>query len=414
MASATIYFASSYPVDELGRGARRLAKKSANRLSEPAIARRIQGVNRLLRSERQCKLKLGDALVTLIDKFRLRPIDIARAVKGQSNHLSEMYYTSKFFPPKVRKPNIPYTIYWTAMRTVRKFRQLDPMDTLAEIAANGFTQHRQVTNHFAAKMRRRENHAALVRSTEMRGSSGFNRCYHAKFQDLLSVFPDDSIKILSCDPPYANYRRVADGRYTGGSVRRTTCDNPTAPEAIAMTVDLLRNWGPKIAAGGVLLLWQASGPLRERVARAVDDHGWEIEVVVIWDQGRVQPGNFESPYSVQCEWLWVLKRRGVKLLNHDQSDRGDIIRFTPVHRLVDTADHEHAFEKPSELCEFLVGKHSYEGEIVFDVCACTGTMSVAAARMNRRWVYCESNATNYQIGSKRIARSLPANMRTAG
>src|SRR5438045_1299495 len=100
MDAASIRVASPYPVDDLGPAARRMARKSVNRLSQVDIAKRIRGLNRLLQAERRSKLKLGDALVVLIDRDRLRPIDIARAVNERANHLSEMYYTSKFFPAK--------------------------------------------------------------------------------------------------------------------------------------------------------------------------------------------------------------------------------------------------------------------------------------------------------------------------
>jgi DNA modification methylase len=123
---------------------------------------------------------------------------------------------------------------------------------------------------------------------------------------------------------------------------------------------------------------------------------------VIWDKGSIQPGNFESPYSVQTEWMWVLKRCGDRLLNHDNSSRADIIRCAPVWKTAETADHSHAFEKPDDLCRFILGKHTFEGELVFEPFGCTGSMCAAAANMNRLWVYAESHAENFRIGSSRL------------
>jgi DNA modification methylase len=240
-----------------------------------------------------------------------------------------------------------------------------------------------------------------------------DRCHHADFRSLVSLVPEKSVKILHVDPPYANYRRVADGRYSGGSVTRTDCDNQTAKQAIELTVDLLANWGSKLGQGGVLLLWQAGGPLRKQIASAIDANGWELETVVVWDKGTIQPGNFESPYSRSSEWLWVLKRAHDKLINHDNSRRSDVLRFPPVHRLEELHDRAHAFEKPLELCRFLVGKHSYAGETVVDLCACTGSMALAAAEMGRRWMFVESNDTNYQIGADRIASGMNSRRKLA-
>jgi len=166
----------------------------------------MRSVVRLLRAERQNKLRLGDVLITLVEKHQLRIIDIARAVKERANHLCEAYHIARMFPPRIRHPHVPYTHYWMAMRAVRKFKtlRLDPLRTLAEIAANGFTQHRDVTRHFATKLRERESCQTLSHSAMACVREGFNRCYHARFQTLLGVFPNSSIKILHADPPYGN------------------------------------------------------------------------------------------------------------------------------------------------------------------------------------------------------------------
>ena len=398
-----------YPTHKLRRGAQRLHKKSAIRLSEPAVARRMNVLRRLVRSDRECRLKLGDVLVELIDQHELRPVDLARDLKERANHLSEMYHVARMFPRRFRQTHVPYSHYWATMRTVRRFRalKLDPMCALREIASLGLTQHRQITAHFASKLRATENATSLKKTSTGAVQGWVDRCHHADFRKLLGVIPDASCKVIHADPPYANYRRVADGRYSAGSMTRTECDNETGEQAVELTVDLLRHWQPKLMDGGVMLLWQSAGPLRTAIAGTLEAMHWAVEAVAVWDKGVVQPGNFESPYSTQTEWLWVLKRAGDTLINHDNSPRGDVLRFPPVHRLAELQNRAHAFEKPLALCHFLVGKHSYEGEVVVDLCACTGSMAAAAAKMNRRWVYVESNAENYRLGERRLASPFP-------
>jgi DNA modification methylase len=101
--------------------------------------------------------------------------------------------------------------------------------------------------------------------------------------------------------------------------------------------------------------------------------------------------------------LWLLHRAGDRLTNHDRSRRDMILRFPPLsfpgrgHRQI------HGYEKPVALCEHLLRKHSRPGDVVFDPCGCTGSISVAAIRSRRKWVYAESNAENYRVGASRIA-----------
>lgn len=404
MKSRKIEVRTPRPIDGLRQGALRLHQKSASRLREPVIAAKMKCLWHLVRTERQSKLKLGDALVELIDVHKLRPIDLARELKERANHLSELYHVAKMFPADVRQSHIPYTHYWMTMRCVRRFRtlKLDPLAALEEIASLGLTQHRQVTAYFAAKHRAAEREASLSRASIADETGWLNRCFHADCRSVVNAIPDGSCKIIHADPPYACYRKVPDGRYAGGSTSRTDCDNKAGAEAIKLTVDLLRRWGRKLTSGGAFLLWQASGPLRKQIMSAVERHGWEIEAVAIWDKDAIQPGNFTDPYSTQTEWLWVLKRTGDKLVNHDGSPRGDVLRFDPVHRMRGPGERDHAFEKPVDLCRFLVGKHSYPGEVVVDLCACTGSMALAAADMGRPWLYVESNAENFRIGQARL------------
>lgn len=297
---------------------------------------------------------------------------------------------------------MPYNSYFLAMRMSRKFRALrvEPMAVLEQILARGLTQHRDVTRYFAQRA-----HAARGRSLPSRPVSGgfaLNQAYHSRFQDLRRSFRNGSIKMLCVDPPYI-YGRSEQRESRPRTSRGLQCDNAVRASALATVIDLLRDWQPTLAPRGVLLLWQPAQVLVRDINEAIEKYKWAVESLVIWDKGRPQPGAFGSPYSPQDEHLLVLKQPGDTLLNHDNSYRGNILRFPPVSQPGLAHAQEHGFEKPVELCKFLIGKHSFEGELVVDLCGCTGAMSLAAIEMNRQWVYVESNAANYQIGAGRLA-----------
>jgi DNA modification methylase len=277
------------------------------------------------------------------------------------------------------------------------------MTVLDQILARGLTQHRDVTRYFA--QRAQAARGRLLPSPPMSCGFALNRAYHSRFQDLRRSFGRGTIKILAVDPPYV-YARNGQGVSRPRSSRGLTCDNSSRAAALTTVIDLLREWQPTLAPGGVLLLWQPAQVLLREIDEAIERYKWAVESLVIWDKGRPQPGAFGSPYSPQDEHLLVLKRPGDSLLNHDNSYRGNILRFPPVSQPGLAHAQEHGFEKPLESCKFLIGKHSFEGELVVDLCGCTGAMSLAAIEINRRWVYVESNLANYQIGAGRLAERL--------
>lgn len=394
-------------MSNLRRGATLLAKRSASKLAEPVVRRGMSRLRGLMALERACRLRQGDLLVELIDGHGLRPIDIARETGRRPNDLSQMYHTSLMFPADVRAPEVPYNHYLLATRMVRKFRAdgLEPAEVLREIQSNGYTQHRDVTRHFAQRaLAASTTRARLNRCPKIAVRAG-NSSYCDRFQDIRDQFPAGSVKVLHIDPPYV-YRNRAGGRYNSQSVSSLECDSADAGEAISLVIDLLRDWQPTLTPGGVLLMWQPSGLVLPEIVSAIDKYDWELESLVIWDKGRAQPGSFDSPYSKQFEQLLVLKRSGDDLLNHNNSTRGNILRFSPVSRPGAVDQQEHCFEKPAELCAFLIGKHSFENELVADLCGCTASMSVAAISLKRRWIYCESNPSNFRIGQRRIAECL--------
>jgi len=351
--------------------------------------------------ERACKLIRGDLLAVLIEQHGVRAIDIARETGERPGDISEMYAVARTFPRESRPADATYNHLLLATRMVRKFPKLrlTADEALAEIRRAGLTQHRDVTRHFSG-LERAAASGAVRQLPDLRTKRHLvDRAHHRRFQELLPAFDDLAIQILSIDPPYV----YGDQTYGSRSARSMACDSDDAESAVGIVVDLLRDWQPKLARGGVVLLWQPWQALLRQIAEAIETYRRAVVGPVIWDKGRPQPGNFASPYSVQGEFLWVLHRPGDTHINHEGSSREMILRVAPVSSPSLGHAQSHAYEKPVELCEMLVRKHSRPGDLVLDACGCTGAMSLAAMNCGRRCVYAESNQENFAVGSARIA-----------
>jgi DNA modification methylase len=341
--------------------------------------------------------------------FTVKVKDLAVRFNRRRNRLSEIYRTAKLFAPETRDPVITFSRYELARRAHVKFGA-DVMQALQTVCRENMARNRDVTRYFSQLKRFQEQQQVLQQSVTLavQNSELVNQCHQ---EDCLKVIPrlkDSSVKIAFCDLPYGQYMDFQDGDY-GPSVSRKTCDNATTDEVKVLQEKLLEGLLPKMAQGGVMLLFRPGGildPLHEHIMSCAKNYGWEISHILTWDKNYTKLGNRTAPYTTRTERIWVLKRYSDELLNHDNSDRSDLLEFPLVRQKAAEGEQSHLMIKPMALCEFLIQKHSYEGELIFDACGCSGNCSIAAYQLNRKFVYCEVNLANYEFGSRRVYEAM--------
>ncbi len=266
-------------------------------------------------------------------------------------------------------------------------------------------------------MDKRNRKSALKAGNQNHSPSIINQCHNIDCRIIAQQLPEQSVKVLFFDAPYGRYGKYKDGKHNPDSAAVASCDNAGTSEVICLIDDMLRISIDKLADGGVMLLCRPGGitdPLHSQITTAADKYGWHIVNILTWDKGKVQLGDGASPYQIDSECIWILHRKDDRLENHDGSSPKSVLRFAPVRQRSITATDSHLFIKPLELCKFLISKHSFEGELVFDACGCSGNFSIAACQLNRQFVYCETNADNYQLGNNRVHEELQSSKSNAG
>jgi hypothetical protein len=251
-------------------------------MQSAAVAERLTQFVKLTAVENACKMMRGDLLVQLVDEDGLRPIDIARTTGLRQSDLSEMYKTAKAFPSASRPEGVPYNLFLMSARMVRKFPALKmpARRALTLIRRLGFSQHRDASRHFAMLARARQSQDQAGDLLNHRKRRRRKQQYCRQFQDIFDRVRNGSVKVIHVDPPYI-YPDTRDGRYAGSSAASLICDNHSADAAVELVTDLLRDWQPKLAPGGVLLLWQPSAPLLLAIVDAVRHFGWALDVGVV-------------------------------------------------------------------------------------------------------------------------------------
>ena len=365
---------------------------------------------RLLQEDCQNKFTVGDELARLVEVKNWLITDLAAYFHLKRNRLSEIYHTAKAFKPQLRKPSIPFTRYELARIGVAKFGY-SCQKALKLVMQNNINQRRDAKRFFVMLDHQRRNMISRTKnaaiSTPVMGL--INNCHHSDCRLITQKLPDYSAKIVFLDGPYGRYGKYKEGRHNPDAASIKSCDNMSTEAVLELIDDMLRLLAGKVAAGGVILLCRPGGgldPLHTPIVSSISQHGWQVANILTWDKGKIQLGNAKAPYNIDAETIWVIHRRGDKLENHNSSSPKTVLRFSPVAQRSMTICDSHLFAKPTELCRFLILKHSYEGELVVDACGCTGNFSIAAIQANRRFIYAETNKANYDLGYQRISETL--------
>lgn len=376
------------------------------RFVSPEIRIELDKLIQLFQEESNNKFAIGDQIALLIEHKGLKISELAKLFKRKRNRLSEIYHTAKAFPPENRDNNISFSHYENARKATKLFK-LDLMTTLKELENKGITNTRDVTRHYANKDRMKRNSESADSSIwqQIGREELIGRCHNEDCRKVAERIDSNIVKIAWIDAPYGKYGSYKDGHHDKGGAALNNCDNMTTANVKELIDDLLKLLISRMAKGGVLLLCRPGGiidPLHQEITSAADKHGWEIAKKLIWLKGKAKLGRGNEPYTVDTENIWVMHRQGDQIENHDNSSRSIILAFKPVTQRSITADESHLFAKPVKLCKFLIGKHSFEGELIFDACGCTGSFSVAASELNRQFIYCETNQDNFNLGSNQI------------
>jgi DNA modification methylase len=243
-----------------------------------------------------------------------------------------------------------------------------------------------------------------------------NNCHYADWKTIIPDLPDQSMQLIIADPPFATSLGYMSKREETNALR-TDCDNNFDEEqALEITLPLFELCLPKLAPEGIMLLFQGGGKSdRVEVLQKAEEYGWDCLYGLTWNKGHIAVGNFQNPYLICSERILVFSRKNIKPQKYqDGLPHPDVLNFPTETQRVTKKMHAgkigygdyHMFQKPLELLDFLIKHHSFEGDLVVEPFGCSGSGVIAAAKLNRKWVYIESNEENYLWGSNRVFKAV--------
>lgn len=381
------------------------------------VKQRIAEVRRLFNEEREKQFEIADAILGLVEDCGCKLSFLAEHLDRSESTLSSYIQTAREYGKDTRQPGVAFFRHQQVAVAARRVEQRVKRTTGKEFR---FDRRAALTLVVEHKAKKNEKIVTILRNEARKlalpvpdltplalvgGGGVLNTAHHGDYRDVLTDLAGKipPVDLVHLDPPYCGYKHGPGSGASPAAAGLSNCDNDTEESAVQVTCDAFALAEKMLAKNGAVLLWQPANALRHRIGKAIEDAGLVPDMCVVWNKSRGQPGYPESPFTQHCEFAYLLHRKGEHASNHDGSDRKNIITFAPVH--FDRADMEdrHAYQKPYSLCEFLIRKLTPEGGVVADLFGCSGEFCCAAHQLGRQWIYCESNASNFEFGVRRIA-----------
>lgn len=126
---------------------------------------------------------------------------------------------------------------------------------------------------------------------------------------------------------------------------------------------------------------------------------FNVKNMIIWVKNGHSAGDLEAQFGKQYEIIFLVNK-GRKLING--------VRLTDVWNFdrVSGNHQQHQNQKPVNLIEQCIIKHSKENDIVFDGFMGSGTTGVACKNLNRQFIGIEIEEAYYKMAEKRINEKM--------
>ena len=224
--------------------------------------------------------------------------------------------------------------------------------------------------------------------------------------DFLPEVPARSVNLILIDPPYEISR---DTNFQNGALTGTDTDrfrismdfgdwdkNFTNLEVVFQEAQRI------LVDGGTMIcfydLWKI-----ETIKKYYENNKFKQIRFIEWLKTNPVPINSKINYLTNAREVAVLGIKKSKPTFNSSYDNG-IYNFPICH----DKGRFHPTQKPLELMEALVLKHSKEQDVVLDCFAGSGTTAVAALKNNRKFIGCEANNDYYVKAIERVKRDIVA------
>lgn len=218
--------------------------------------------------------------------------------------------------------------------------------------------------------------------------------------DFLPKIETKSINLILIDPPYEISRETnfQSGDLTGTDTDRfrISMDFGEWDKNFSNLEEVFKQGYRILKDGGTMIcfydLWKI-----ETIKQYYENNKFKQIRFIEWLKTNPVPINSKINYLTNAREIAILGIKKSKPTFNSSYDKG-VYQYPICH----DKDRFHPTQKPLELIEELIIKHSNEGDTVLDCFSGSGTTGVAALQQNRNFLGCEINPEYYEKSKKRI------------
>lgn len=223
---------------------------------------------------------------------------------------------------------------------------------------------------------------------------------HGDCFELIKKIPNDSVDLVLIDPPYEVSRdtNFASGEAKGKDTDRfrVSMDFGDWDNNFTGLDRIIKECYRILKKSGTLIcfydLWKIT-PLKDYF----EDAKFKQIRFIEWLKTNPVPLNSKINYLTNSREIAVSGVKGGKPTFHSEYDNG-IYQYPICH----DKDRFHPTQKPLQLIEEIIKKHSNENDLIVDCFMGSGTTGVAATNLNRNFIGIEINKEYFDKAKIRI------------
>ena len=216
-----------------------------------------------------------------------------------------------------------------------------------------------------------------------------NKIYNEDCLEGMKRIPDKSVDLIVTDPPYlinyqTNRRKNKEHRFN------ETILNDNDPDVISEYIKGCHRIMKENTAMYMFCSFDKVDFFKQELEKY-----FTIKNMIVWVKNNHTAGDLEAQFGKQYELVFLVNKGRAPFNGKRLTDVWNFNRVVGNNQL-------HQNQKPIELIERCITKHSNEGDVVFDGFMGSGTTAIACFNTDRQYIGFELDKDYYNIAQDRI------------